>query len=214
MWRKRARICPVPHRELGDLIPIRTDIIVRALLGIVLVEPEEIPSDNKGMEIAGYMDRATGQIVVARKYRPEWRRFTMAHEIAHWRIHPDLCYHRDRPVTGAERANLSRPAEEQEADIFASELVMPSRPLVSYFERAFGAVINGKAMDAGTALLLATTGRKLNEIDLSADLRRRSLAAAQASSFGPNRLFVSLSRRFGVSPTAMAIRLEELELVI
>lgn len=166
------------------------------------------------MEIAGYMDRATGRIVVAQKYRPEWRRFTMAHEIGHWIIHPGISYHRDRPLTGGERANMSRPAEEQEADIFASELVMPRKPLVSYFERAFGPVIDGRTMDARTALMLSTTGRKLNEIALSADLRCRSLAVAEATSFGTERLFVSLSTRFGVSKTAMAIRLEELALVI
>src|SRR5678815_5491706 len=144
MWRRRHEIWTVPPPDVYGLIPIRTDIIVRALLGITLDEPEEIPSDKKGMEIAGYMDRATGRIVVAQKYRPEWRRFTMAHEIGHWIIHPGISYHRDRPLTGGERANMSRPAEEQEADIFASELVVPRKPLVSYFERAFGPVIDGR----------------------------------------------------------------------
>jgi hypothetical protein len=196
------------------LIPIPTDVIVRSILGIALEEPEEIPPEKCGIQIAGYMDRPKGAIVVAQQHRPEWRRFTMAHEIGHWVIHPDETYHRDMPLSGGERANLLRPLEEQEADVFASELVMPRKPIVSFFERNFGSAIDGGSLDARIALWLSTNGRRLNEIDLCKDLRRRSLAVAVASSFGPDHVFVPLSKKFGVSPTAMAIRLEELGLVI
>src|SRR5262245_23994360 len=85
------------------------------------------PPPNSSFEIAGLVDRSQRRIVVAQKFRIEWRRFTTAHEIGHWVLHPGLIHHRDRPLEGGERANRSRPRQEQEADLFAAELLMPSK---------------------------------------------------------------------------------------
>lgn len=214
LWNAREDIFE-GHRELGMLIPIPADVIIRSLLNITLEEPEEIPSPRRGYETAGFMDRASNLIVIAQKYRPEWRRFTMAHEIAHWVIHPSVTYHRDRPVTGAEAADLSRPDEEQEADFFASELLMPYKSLNAYFMQAFGQPVCGTAQNHSLATWLSVgTGRPVNEIEFNSSTRYRALVIAQTKSYGPTQDFVPLAKRFGVSATAMAIRLEHLGLVV
>jgi Zn-dependent peptidase ImmA (M78 family) len=130
LWQERRRIWANPPNADG-LLPIPVDKIARDLLGLSLEEPEEILFANSAdnYEVAGFLDRGERRIVVAQKFRPEWRRFTLAHEVAHWILHPKITHHRDRPLTGGERANQTRPKEEQEADVFAAELVMPEKPL-------------------------------------------------------------------------------------
>ena len=98
---------------------------------------------------------------------------------------------------------------------------MPSKRVVDYFGRTFGDRIDGRVPDPNLAFRLSMSdqqptaiGQHLNEIDLSENLRRRAIVIAQASSFGAGTRFVPLAKRFGVSPTAMAIQLEELGLVI
>jgi hypothetical protein len=214
LWNSRERIYGRPVEE-SALIPVPTEVIVRSLLSVELEEPEEIVSERRGYEVAGLMDRAANRIVVAQKYKPEWRRFTMAHEIAHWVIHPNVKYHRDRPITGAESSDAGRSEEEQEADFFASELVMPVKPLTKYFGQLFGQRIDGSIQDHSLSTWLSVgTNRRVNEIDFGRSLRYRALLIAITTSFGPAPNFVPLAVKFGVSPSAMAIRLEGLGLVI
>lgn len=211
LWLKRDQIWNPPP-TLETLIPVRTDVIVRSLLGIRLEEPEAIAPESTGAEIAGFIDREEGRIVVAQKYRCEWRRFTMAHEIGHWVLHPQMRLRRERPLTGAERANGSRPAEEQEADLFAAELVMPRKPLTTYFQQHFGRPVS----DAASSELiswLSRGDRRVNEIEFRRSRRFRAMVVSQTSCCGPTIPFPPLAARFEVSATAMAIRLEDLGLV-
>src|SRR5579863_1485959 len=214
-WQERHRIWVNPPNADG-LLPIPVDKIARDLLGLSLEEPEEIlfaHSEDK-YEVAGFLDRGERRIVVAQKFRPEWRRFTLAHEVAHWILHPKITHHRDRPLTGGERANQTRPHDEQEADVFASELLMPEKALRRKFTAAFGSPFDGREPDSTAAFWLsAGSNRHVNEIQLSADLRYRAMIIAQTASFA-GRHFTPLSTVFGVSPTALAIQLEDLGLVI
>ena len=188
-----------------------TDVVVRSLLGVRLEEPEEIPADPQtpNFEIAGFINREENRIVVAQKYKSEYRRFTMAHEIGHWVLHPGTVYHRDRPITGGERANSNRPIIEQEADLFAAELLMPTKVLSQNFENVFGGRIDG-ATPGNLARLAIGSGR--SEVDLARDLRYRAMVVADLKSFRSVPI-VPLSTRFGVSTPAMAIQLEDLRLV-
>jgi hypothetical protein len=214
LWNDRERIYG-RSVEASALIPVPTEVIVRSVLSVELEEPEEIVSERRGYEVAGFMDRGAKKIVVAQKYKAEWRRFTMAHEIAHWVIHPDINYHRDRPMTGAEPADARRPEEEQEADFFAAELVMPAKPLTEYFHRVFGERVDGRIQDRNLATWLSVgTNRRVNEIEFSSRLMYRALLISETRSCGPAPDFVPLAKKFGVSPTAMAIRLGGLGLVI
>jgi|SRR5215469_2482875 len=105
LWRKREEIWG-SKREVWQMVPVPTDVIVRSILGLDLQEPESIPSDKTGYEIAGYIERHARKIVVAQKFRPEYRRFTMAHEIAHWVMHPDVLYHRESAAEWSRASQL------------------------------------------------------------------------------------------------------------
>jgi Zn-dependent peptidase ImmA (M78 family) len=184
------------------------------VLKVRLEEPAVIPRDpnRRDFEIAGFIDRNNSRIVVAEKYPFESRRFTIAHEAGHWVLHPGLVYHRDRPLT-AGASTGGRSQIELEADLFAAELLMPAKAVRQWFEGTFGRPIQGREMGADVAAWLsAGTGRNLNEIELIANLRSRSLAVAHSRSFYLKH-FRPLCEVFGVSHTAMAIRLEQLELV-
>ncbi len=132
--------------------------------------------------------------MVAQKYKPEYRRFTTAHEIGHWVLHPSGLYHRDRPLSGGEGANGTRPAEEQEADVFAAELTMPQKPLTDYFRQAFGQVVGPTA--SADFISLLSCGR-VRETDFRQHRRRRALVVADAA-ITRSGLFVPLAKRFGV----------------
>ena len=57
------------------------------------------------------------------------KRFTMAHEIGHYLLHPSDALHYDGPdVVYFRSANISKP-EEVEANYFAAELLMPEERL-------------------------------------------------------------------------------------
>lgn len=213
LWQRRREIWNTPP-DIAALIPIPVDVIARSLLGLTLDEPEEIPSEEVGVETAGMMDRPTGLIVAAQKFPYEWRRFTIAHEIGHWVLHPNVRYHRDRPLNGGEHANGSRPKEEQEVDKFASELLMPTRVLNTYFLEMFGKPIDGRVSTSALAQELSSIGNtSITREDLSRGLQFRCMLVAKLSANRVGAYFPPLAKRFGVSTTAMAIQLEHLELV-
>lgn len=213
LWEQRNQIWTQPPDAEG-LIPVPLDVVVRQLLNLSLEEPEEIRLTNSGdgYEVAGFLDRLLGRIVISQKYPNEFRRFTLAHEIAHWVLHPEEAYHRDRPLTGGERANNGRSVIEQEADMFAGELLMPEKQLRRRFEQVFGERFDGRSV-AAAARFSAGTRRPVNEIQFSTNRRYRAMKLAEATSFG-GRYFTPLSSAFEVSPTAMAIQLEILGLVV
>jgi hypothetical protein len=213
----RERILP-NLREPSQLIPIPVELIVTHVVGAQFEEPEEIPFEaadkDVQMQTAGIVDRFANKIVISQKFQREVRRYTTAHELGHWTLHPSAPYHRDRPLFGGERANISRPIVEQEADLFAAELLMPSKILRTVFENHFRAPIDGREPNATLAYVLSMgTNRTIRAIDLATKGQRyRSVMVAQTASFG-KAFFVPLAVKFGVSPTAMAIQLEDLGLV-
>jgi Zn-dependent peptidase ImmA (M78 family) len=188
--------------------------VIQNVLGINVEEPEEIPTAEEGIEIAGFIDRRGKRIVVAQKYKTQWRRFTWAHELAHWILHPALSYRRERPLTGAERNNYQRLPEEAEADAFAAELLMPTKLLNKVFRENFGDPLDGRTPNEDLAFWFTTaSATKVDPSELaSRGPKYRALLLAQAKSWRGSFL-VSLSDRFGVSPSAMAIQLLELGLV-
>lgn len=140
----------------------------------------------------------------------------MAHEIGHWVLHLDLRQHRDRPISGGERANDARPICEQEADCFAGELLMSHKPLTAYFQENFGRPISGNCENLQDLVSWLQSGRQehVDALQFRQNRRYRSLVTAQAWCCKPGIPFVPLAKRFGVSPTAMAIQLEDCALVV
>lgn len=165
-------------------------------------------SSDAQFEVAGSIDRQQNLISVSRKFRPETMRFTAAHEIGHWLLHPGAVMHRDRPIKGLEAGlDRKRPAVEQEADYFATCFLMPGKLVERTFARLFG---GNFTFDDASAF-------QLSPEDPEAFLRprhrslSRELILATARTFNGLH-FKSLAEQFSVSPTTMAIRLRELKL--
>ena len=135
-------------------------------------------------------------------------RFTLAHEIGH------ICLHADRDIWDMRRRQVrSRrilqrdertplPVPELQANAFAAELLMPERAVRRQFSVTFGDQYIWS--DSGTGRLLLASLPEGKRDDLA-------LARAAATHSSPSAL--SLAAFFGVSTSAMAIRLTRLDLV-
>jgi hypothetical protein len=221
LWDKRSELWSTPPNEM-EFVRQAPEIIIRDVLCLSLEKPEEIgrgtitgfSSSASQVEIAGYIDREVRKIAVAQKFQLEWRRFTTAHEIGHWILHPEIVSHRDRPLMGGERANIKRPPKEREADLFGAELLMPSKLLRKMFNSSFGGPLDGSKPDEDLAFRLsASSGRSISACELAGrEPMYRALLVAKAGTF-ITRSFVPMHQLFKVSPTAMAIQLLDLGLV-
>lgn len=197
-------------------------LIIEKVLQIRLEEPQEVALEDilktgpaPGYKVAGFLNREECRIVVVRDCKEEWRRFTLGHELGHWLLHPALCLHRDRPVSGAEGKSSGRPVQEVEADVFSAELHMPQKLLRKVFFSNFGGVIDGRDLArASTYTFALPLGHSFCPKQFSTkgkEFRAFIAATAIGSILGP---FVPLNRAFKVSPTAMAIQLLDHALVL
>jgi hypothetical protein len=220
LWNRRLEFWRSPP-NVEDFVCQAPEIIITDILGLSLEKPEEIGrwsltdgGSGPQVEIAGYLDQQAGKIVIAQKFRLEWRRFTTAHEIGHVVLHLDLVVHRDRPLMGGEQANRNRPLKEREADCFAAELLMPTKLVRNAFQECFGRPLDGSRPDDALAFhFSAASGMRIDARKLAAmEPTNRALLVARAGTFAANS-FVPLHKRFKVSPTAMAIQLVDLGLV-
>lgn len=209
IWKRRSQIWDSPPGPLDMLNPA---IAAREILGLRYEEPQEIGqfSSESGLsfEVAGLLDRPQRLIVVARKFPLEHRNFTGAHEVGHWLLHPkEVILHRDRPITGEER---QRPRIEREADWFAADFLMPPALLEEHFERRFGSPAETIPQDDEAAGWFSIgMGEKITASQLTSSQRKLAICLA-STSFYQNETFSPLSDEFRVSPTAMAIQLEDL----
>ena len=219
-WNRRQSIWDGPVTA-DDIFPLEVRLVAQAVLGVAFEEPEQISSTTPlskhtvPIETAGFIDRVGNRIVVAQKFQSDYRRFTAAHEIGHWLLHPNLTYHRDRPLKGYERFIQERPTEEYEADVFAAELLMPTKPMQRCFLDRFSHVIRlSRLTDSTVFWLRGNSPRPPARISdfTSRGTRHLAMLLATCESFEGCH-FDSIAKRFGVSPTAAAIQLEELQLV-
>lgn len=181
-------------------------------LGIQYCEYPEF--DNRfaqaGEVVAGVLDRQRGVIAVATNASPASIRFTAAHEIGHWVLHPNAVMHRDRPIKTNFRNPTGRPKIEREADYFAACFLMPWKSVVNEFQRRFG-TSSPVLIDEEVAFWLdPVNGNRLLGMDSSSF--DKALAFARAQQFY-GRAFSSMADRFKVSQEAMAIRIHELGLI-
>jgi uncharacterized protein DUF955 len=226
LWKKRAEFfSDLTLDEVTDttgrlqIVQRAPEIILENVLGYRLNRPNEIRDDvpnHRGVatsDVAGMIDRRTNTVTIARRLPLEQQRFTLAHEIGHIILHPQLSAHRDRPLVKG-RFNAPRSREEREADAFAAEFLMPAGLLSEVFVERFGGPLDGSFANNEMAFKLSiTAGRSLRAIEFSKQSPfDRAILVAGAKEFGTN-MFEALSQSFIVSRTAMAIRLVETELV-
>jgi IrrE N-terminal-like domain len=166
----------------------------------------------------------SGRIVIDESLDPEERpamegryRFTLAHEGGgHWRLHRGLVRaHCDQDSLFAEipkptvvcRSSLAKERVEWQADFYASCLLMPRRLVHAEWQEHLGRTKPLLLSDLRPNGSVLTRAEKLvyeqgrGEVDAVDDALFESVA-------GP------IARRFGVSRTAMRIRLERLGLLL
>lgn len=168
----------------------------------------EMVTPDGTVEVAGFIDKSNHYAGISSQVPFAMRQFTAAHEVGHALLHRAEGLHRDRGLDGSPVPG-PRERVEVEADKFATYFLMPAKLLVSEFEQRFGStpfIIND---DTSFALISDSSDNLKMKVK-----NRRGLSRALANAgYFDGRRFSSLSERFRVSTEAMAIRLEELELL-
>jgi len=167
------------------------------------------PDRGTGTKVAGYIDKSNKKVRISRHLPYETWRFTAAHELGNAILHNNVRMHRDRAVDGSGTNTGRRNRVEVEADKFASVFLMPRKLMQTRFKQIYGCDVF--SLDHETAFSLDPSG-SLNLND--GNITRRDLARilAKAERFN-TRNIISLFEQFRVSVEAMAIRIEELNLI-
>jgi hypothetical protein len=206
IWRERSTLFPLgvpPAAQLCD------PCIAARIVGLEYVEYETLGRFGNGpdrFETAGMLNREQLRLGVSLRFEYQIRRFTAAHEIGHFLLHPHAVMHRDRPVSSPAS---NRPALEREADAFAAFFLAPAKLVRDEFNARFGqeplyltdVVAFNLCGIAGSELMNART-----------DSLRFAVAVATARRFN-GKHFKALHEVFGLSGTAMGLRLRELKLI-
>lgn len=160
-----------------------------------------------GSEVAGLIDETNKTISISHQQNARSRRFTAAHEIGHAMLHEfNGAMHRDRPL---ENKGPKRDRFETEADEFATLFLMPANLVGARFMEIFYTKPFVLTNETAFALGFSSTRDLLKKFPT-----RRALAKLLASTERFNFVHIqSLADQFGVSTEAMAIRLEELDLI-
>jgi len=208
IWVKKERLWPkgVPQNPVDLLDPgvvlegMNYEFKVKDGLG-------QYRPNGAATEVAGILDDARKEVSISAQFPMSYRRFTSAHELGHALLHNIAgTVHRDNPLDGTQRTNDPR---EWEANKFATFFLMPRKLVKRRFEEIFGPapfVLNEETAFALTRQNLHSLLRKYPT------KRKLCRLLAQTEQYN-GEYFTSLADQFGVSGEAMAIRLEELQLV-
>lgn len=212
-WENRAKLWRQEPAYLPDFLREAPEKIAIGLLGLKVLQVPEIPDESvlwgraAGPEILGLMNRERREILVAQGFGFVRGRFTLAHEIAHWVLHPGLILHRERGSGGPPQTR-----EEREANVFGAELLMPSGRVRDEFKARFGGVVNGVFRDEAAPYWLSSRDGRISHEQFLVDSRYRAVLFARTRQYHGRRI-ISMSEAFTVSADAMAIQLDELGLV-
>lgn len=207
MWEERSQLWPdaAPSNPIAILDPF----LVLKLIGYDCGLEETLGqyhSDGNLIEVAGTIDNYSKQVRISRQFPNNIRTFTAAHELGHALLHERSGLHRDRPLDGA---SASRNSVELEADKFATFFLMPSKLVQTIFKRYF--LTDTYSLNEASAFALGFGNYEMLR-DKCKTLRQLSRLLVSAEQYNGLH-FISLANQFGVSTEAMAIRLEELELL-
>ena len=164
--------------------------------------------NGQWIEIAGITDHEQKIVKVSTSYSPESRYFTLCHELGHVIMHNERRMYRDGPLDG----KFNRPGQdwiEYQANTFAKFFSMPGELVIELFESYFG---TRKWELNSDTLFMLNKGNAQEFLKKYPYKRSVSLLLAGLTVYNQQE-FPSLAQVFGVSKTAMAIRLEELGLI-
>ena len=125
----------------GEKLPVPIEDIVDTHIGLLVRDVEHLgtapgaPELDHGQTLSGLLLPALGEIWVNAEEARQWpprRRFTIAHELGHWRLHRGAAEHavfcRSGSIASADTDARTRiPAAEEEANLFAAAVLMPAR---------------------------------------------------------------------------------------
>jgi len=210
IWRRRKEVWP--DGDPDDLVEFLNPSVALMLLGYEFSKADSLGqfySNGMSFEVAGILDRTNKSIQISRQMAFETQSFTAAHELGHAVLHENMSMHRDRPLDGSKRENVKRDKVEKEADKFASLFLMPEKLVRPRFRRLF--LCDKFTLNDNTRYALdPSESMGAHEDEISSRVLARMLASA--TSFN-GHYFHSLADQFHVSIEAMAIRLEELQLL-
>lgn len=178
-----------------------------SLLGLQYLPDSHLGSFG-GTATAGMLDRKNRAVLLSFKQSFESLRFTAAHEVGHYLLHPEEVMFRDRSLSAP--GTLGRPLCEQEADYFAACFLVPPKLLRQAFRHRFP--IQEPVTNTGTICFNLSVQNASYLESLPSGSLEFALAIARANFFNGNH-FKSLASLFNVSAHAMGIRLLELGLV-
>jgi Zn-dependent peptidase ImmA (M78 family) len=152
-------------------------------------------------------DRRREIITVSTRFPYPTQRFTGAHEIGHFVMHPHEVMHRDRPVfdTGG-----ARPPKEQATDYFAACFLGPKKLVEEEFAARFVKTPPLLLDDTVAWNLLGESAHELFGVCAGSLDYTAAVAGARSFNGWP---FTCLAEHFGLSISAIAIRLLELKLL-
>jgi Zn-dependent peptidase ImmA (M78 family) len=161
-----------------------------------------------GTATAGMLDRKGRAVLLSYNQNFESLRFTAAHEVGHWILHPEQHMFRDRTLSAP--GGPGRPLVEQEADYFGACFLIPPKLVREAFQARFP--VREPITNTGAVCFNLSVRNAQYLEGLPPGSVEFALAIARTEFFN-GRNFRSLASLFNVSPTAMAIRLLELGLV-
>ena len=203
IWKENKPTAPIAF--------LKPDIAIEKLLNYRIIRKPSLDSyDMLGepIEVAGVIYNKEKVVGISKKFSSTIKNFTLAHELGHAFLHKQTGLHRDRAMDGS-NVSIQRDAIELQADKFASYFLMPQKQIVRSFQDLFS--MNRFLINEDS--VFALNGGSLSAFKLKCrNLRDLSRAIASAESFYGTP-FQSMAEIFNVSIEAMAIRLEELDLI-
>lgn len=203
LWKKN-----IPTNPLEILRP---DFILRSVLGYDYISSSTygvLINEDESIEIAGIIDQPNKIVAVSNGFPKEVQNFTAAHELGHAILHEQPMLHRDIPVDSIGKRG-PRDKVEIDADAFATYFLMPTKWIIKEFEKRYS---NGIfQINENTAFKFG--GRSVNDIKKECKNIRSLSRKLATTELYDSKNFISLAKQFNVSTEAMAIRLEELNLL-
>ncbi|GAB4346537.1 MAG: hypothetical protein Kow006_05160 [Gammaproteobacteria bacterium] len=209
MWKRRKELFP-SRKEIAPIEMLNPSIALKSI-GYLPEYRESLgqySGDGEIFEVAGILDNSNRRVLVSERFSPEICNFTMAHELGHVFLHQESGLHRDRALDGS-LTGQRREKREFEADVFAAYFLLPEKQVRREFKKRFSTDCFLLNDDTEFALGSGNTGLR-NSCRTIRDLSR--VLAKAEHYFGVQ--FLPLTKCFRVSTEAMAIRLEELGLVM
>lgn len=209
VWKHKNLIFKNPPHNPWEIL--NPELIFKEVLCYDYVTREEfgvLDDEDNVVEIAGLINQANRLVVISKKFPVPTQRFTGAHELAHALFHDQQLQHRDLPLDNSGPYHL-RAFDEKVADKGATYFLMPKKDVIKQFLLRFRT--SSFSINEQTSFNLT----RKNVSDLKREcknLREFSRKLSSVESYDGER-FESLAQRFNVSIQAMAIRLEQLNLV-